>query len=286
MAGFSQGVPCRDHKKRSREIEAALFGFLEDIWNSRKLLWKLTKNDLKQKYLGNALGVLWAFIQPMATIAVFWFVFQVGFKSQPVDNFPFILWLVAGMFPWFYFSDGLSSGTNSVIENSFLVKKIVFRVSLLPVIKLFSALIVHIFFIFVMFGMFIYYGYRPEIYWIQIIYYLFALFILLLGLSWVTSSAVVFFRDIGQLVSVVIQFGFWLTPIFWSMKIIPEQYHFLIKLNPLVYIINGYRNSMIYHHWFWEDMSMTLYYWVVTIIIFAIGGLTFSKLRPHFSDVL
>lgn len=265
---------------------AALLGFLKAIWESRRLLWKLTKNDFRQKYLGNALGVLWAFIQPTATIAVFWFVFQVGFKSQPVDNFPFILWLVAGMFPWFYFADGLSNGTASVLENSFLVKKIVFRVSLLPVIKLFSALVVHIFFIFFMFAMFIYYGYMPEIYWLQILYYLFALSVLLLGLSWITSSVVVFFRDMGQLIAVVIQFGFWLTPIFWSMKMIPEQYHFLIKLNPLVYIIEGYRNSMIYHRWFWEDMQMTLYYWGVTIVIFTIGSLTFSRLRPHFSDVL
>ena len=232
------------------------------------------------------LGVLWAFIQPTATIAVFWFVFQVGFKSKPVDNFPFILWLVAGMFPWFYFADAFSSGTNSVLENSFLVKKIVFRVSLLPVIKLLSALLVHIFFIFFMFGMFIYYGYMPDLYWLQIIYYLFALFILLLGLAWITSSAVVFFRDVGQLVSVIIQFGFWLTPIFWSIKMIPEKYHFLIKLNPLVYIIEGYRNSMIYHRWFWEDMYSTLYYWAITLTVFAIGSITFSKLRPHFSDVL
>ncbi len=263
-----------------------MFGFLTAIWESRKLLWKLTKNDFKQRYLGNALGVLWAFIQPTATIAVFWFVFQVGFKSQPVDDFPFILWLVAGMFPWFFFADGLANGTNSVLENSFLVKKIVFRVSLLPVIKLLSALVVHIFFIFFMFAMFLYYGYTPEIYWLQIIYYLFALSVLLLGLSWFTSSVVVFFRDMGQLISVIIQFGFWLTPIFWSIKMIPEQFHFLIKLNPLVYIIEGYRNSMIYHHWFWEDMQMTLYYWGVTLVIFIIGSLTFSRLRPHFSDVL
>ena len=263
-----------------------MLGFLKAIWQSRTLLWKLTKNDFKQRYVGNLLGVLWALIQPTATIAVFWFVFQVGFKSQPVDDFPFILWLVAGMFPWFYFADGLSSGTNSIIANSFLVKKIVFRVSLLPMIKLLSALVIHIFFIFFMFAMFLYYGYSPEIYWLQIVYYLFALSVLLLGLSWITSSVVVFFRDMGQLVAVVIQFGFWLTPIFWSMKMVPEKYHFLIELNPLVYIIEGYRNSMIYHHWFWEDMDTTLYYWVITAIIFIVGGLTFSKLRPHFSDVL
>ena len=263
-----------------------MLDFLKAIMKNRTLLLSLTKNDLKQKYLGNFLGVAWALIQPTATIIIFWFVFQVGFKSKPVDNFPFILWLVAGMFPWFYFAEGLSNGTNSIIANSFLVKKVVFRVSLLPIVSLLSALSIHIFFIFFMFAMFMYYGYMPEIYWIQVIYYVFALSILLLGLSWITSSVVVFFKDMGQFVAIVIQFGFWLTPIFWSIKIVPEKYHWIIELNPIVYIIEGYRNSMIYHKWFWEDMSMTLYFWFVTAVIFIIGGLTFKKLRPHFSDVL
>ena len=263
-----------------------MINFLKAILQNRTLLWSLTKNDFKQKYLGNMLGVAWAFIQPTATILIFWFVFQVGFKSQPVDDFPFILWLVAGMFPWFFFADGMSTGTNSIVANSFLVKKVVFRVSLLPIISLLSALAIHIFFIFFMFGMFIYYGYSPELYWLQTLYYLFATVVLLLGFSWITSSVVVFFKDIGQLVAMVIQFGFWLTPIFWNMSMVPPKYHWIIELNPMVYIIEGYRNSMIYHKWFWENMDMTIYFWIVTLSIFAIGGLTFKKLRPHFADVL
>ena len=263
-----------------------MFDFLKAIFQSKRLLWSLTKNEFKQKYVGNILGVFWAFIQPAAMIGIFWFVFQVGFKSKPVDDFPFILWLVAGMFPWFYFAEGLSSGTNSVQSNSFLVKKVVFRVSLLPIIPLLSALSIHIFFIFFMFGMFIYYGYSPELYWLQLFYYAFATSILLLGLSWLTSSIVIFFKDVGQLVAIVVQFGFWLTPIFWSLKMVPEKYHWIINLNPMAYIIDGYRNSMIYHKWFWEDMGFTLYFWICTIIIFLLGGFTFKKLRPHFSDVL
>ena len=263
-----------------------MFDFLKAIFQSKALLWSLTKNEFKQKYVGNILGVFWAFIQPAAMIGIFWFVFQVGFKSKPVDNFPFILWLVAGMFPWFYFAEGLTSGTNSVQANSFLVKKIVFRVSLLPIIPLLSALSIHIFFIFFMFAMFLYYGYTPEIYWFQLIYYVFATSVLLLGFSWLTSSIVIFFKDVGQLVAILVQFGFWLTPIFWSLKMVPEQYHWIINLNPMAYIIDGYRNSMIYHQWFWEDIGFTLYFWTVTIIIFILGGFTFKKLRPHFSDVL
>jgi len=263
-----------------------LFSFLKAIFQSKTLLWSLTKNEFKQKYIGNILGIFWAFIQPAAMIGIFWFVFQVGFKSKPVDDFPFILWLVAGMFPWFYFAEGFASGTNSIYANSFLVKKVVFRVSLLPIIPLLSALSIHIFFIFFMFGMFIYYGYSPEIYWLQVIYYAFATSILLLGLSWLTSSIVVFFKDVGQLVAIIIQFGFWLTPIFWSLKIIPEKYHWIINLNPMSYIVNGYRNSMIYHKWFWEDVPSTLYFWIFTLIIFFLGSFTFKKLRPHFADVL
>ncbi len=263
-----------------------MLDFLKDIFKNKRLLWSLTKNDFKQRYLGNVLGIAWAFIQPLATVVIFWFVFQVGFKAQPVDNFPFILWLVAGIFPWFFFADALAVGTNSILANSFLVKKIVFRVSLLPIIPLLSALAIHLFFILVMFAMFIYYSYMPNIYWLQIAYYLFAASVLLIGLSWITSSVVVFFRDMGQFVAMILQFAFWLTPIFWNMSTVPEKYHWIIKLNPLVYIIEGYRNSMIYHKWFWEDMTMTLYFWAVTVIIFVIGGTTFKKLRPHFSDVL
>lgn len=263
-----------------------MFEFLKAIIQNRQMLWSLTKNDFKQRYLGNMFGVLWAFIQPTVTILIFWFIFQVGFKAQPVDDFPFILWLIAGMFPWFYFAEGLSNGTNSIVANNFLVKKVVFRVSLLPIVSLMTALAIHAFFICCMFAMFLYYGYSAEVYWLQIPYYLFSLSILLLGLSWLTSSVVVFFKDMGQFVAMMIQFGFWLTPIFWSMKMVPEKYHWIVQLNPLVYIIDGYRNSMIYHQWFWNDINMTLYFWLVTAGTFILGGLTFRKLRPHFADVL
>ncbi len=260
--------------------------FVIDIIRSRRLLWELTKKDFQQRYLGSYLGIMWAFIQPTITILIFWFVFQVGFKSIPVDNFPFILWLVCGMFPWFFISDSLSSATNSIVENSYLVKKVVFRVSLLPIVKIISAFIVHIFFVLILLFMFALYGYMPTIYNLQVVYYVFAMICMLLGLSWLTSALVVFLRDIGQVVAMILQFGFWGTPIFWSLKTIPEKYIAFLYLNPGYYIIEGYRNSFIYEKWFWQDGELSLYYWVVTILIMLIGGIAFKKLRPHFADVL
>lgn len=264
----------------------ALKFLLLDIIHNRKFLWQMTKRDFRQKYVGSSLGILWAFIQPSITVLIFWFVFQVGFKSMPVDNFPFILWLICGMFPWFFISESILNATNSIIENSFLVKKIVFRVEILPIVKIISAFVVHIFFAAVLFLMFAAYGYSISIYNLQIVYYFFAMICLTLGISWITSSLTVFLRDIGQLVSMLLQFGFWGTPIFWSLNMIPEQYHFVFKLNPIYYIVEGYRQSFIYHQWFWENINLTIYFWLVTAIIAFIGAWCFKKLRPHFADVL
>lgn len=263
-----------------------LWHFLLDLIHNRHLLWDLTKKDLKQRYIGSYLGILWAFIQPTITVFIFWFVFQVGFKSMPVDNFPFVLWLVCGMFPWFFFSDALQAATNSIFSNSFLVKKVVFRVSLLPMIQILSALLVNLFFVAVLFLMFSLYGYMPSLYNLQVIYYMFGSICLLFGLSLVTSSLAVFMKDVSQIVSMFIQFGFWGTPIFWSLRMIPERYQWIFKLNPMYYIVEGYRSSFIYHKWFWELGYTNIGFWVFTIAIMLFGAFIFKKLRPHFADVL
>ena len=262
------------------------YRFARDIFINKQLLLNLVKNDFKSRYLNNYLGILWAFIQPSITMLIFWFVFQVGLKSAPTENVPFVLWLVAGMVPWFFITEALGSGTNAVLENSFLVKKIVFRVSLLPIVKIASALIVHIFFILFMLGMFVYYGFMPNLYWLEMFYYLFCSIVLMLGMTWFTSSVVVFFRDLGQIIGMTIQFGFWLTPIFWKLSKVPENYRWIFKMNPAYYIVQGFRDAIIYHLSFRDKMGDTLIFWTITGIIFLGGGIVFHKLRPHFADVL
>jgi lipopolysaccharide transport system permease protein/teichoic acid transport system permease protein len=260
--------------------------FIKDIVKNRAVFKSLVVNDFKQRYLGSYLGILWAFIQPLITVLIFWFVFQVGFKAQPVSDVPFILWLVAGMFPWFFFAEALSNATNAIMENAYLVKKVVFKVAFLPIIKIISALLVHLFFIGLLYLLFLLYGYGFSLYWLQIFYYLFATIVLVLGISYFTSSVVVFFRDMGQLVAMLLQFGFWMTPIFWSIEIIPAKYQWFLKLNPLYYIVEGYRDSMIHHVWFWERPLLTLYFWVVALGMLWLGFSTFRRLKPHFADVL
>lgn len=260
--------------------------FLLHLYQNRKLLIKLTIRDFKSRYLGSYLGLIWAFVQPVITILIFWFVFEVGFKSAPVGKVPFVLWLMTGIIPWFFISDCIASGTGAVVESPFLVNKVVFRVSMLPVAKMLSALVVHVFFIFVIFTVFSLYNIYPSVYSIQAFYYTFSAIILLLGIAWLTSSLMVFFKDIGQVISIILQFGFWLTPIFWSLNTVPEKYKIIIKLNPVYYIVSGYRDSFITKVWLWERPVYTVYYWLVAGTVFVIGAAVFARLRPHFADVL
>lgn len=262
------------------------FMFLKEILENKNIIVKLSINDFKVKYIGSYLGIIWAFIQPIITLGVYWFVFEVGFKSAPIEKFPFILWLMCGMIPWFFFSEAMSNATNSLIEYSYLVKKVVFHISILPIVKIISSMFVHIFFIIFIFVMFMIYGFEPNVFNVQIFYYTFAMFILLMGISWLTSSLTVFIKDVREIVGVILQLGFWLTPIFWSYKMLPDKYNKLLDINPIYYIVRGYRDTFINHVWFWERTTETIYFWSITLFLFILGALIFKRLRPHFSDVL
>lgn len=253
---------------------------------THKLILELSKSDFKKRYLGSYLGVIWAFIQPLISLLLFWFVFQVGFRNTPIDDAPFILWLACAIIPWNFFADAVQTSTNSVIENNFLVKKVVFKLEILPVIKIYSALFVHLFFIVFLLAMFLIYGYGFSLYYLQIFYYLFATILLVLGISWITSSVVLFFKDTAQIVIMFVQFGFWLTPIFYSINTIPERFRFLLKINPMYYITDGYRRIFIYRQWFWQDMKLTIYFWIVTLVLLFTGYFLYRKLKPHFADVI
>lgn len=260
---------------------------IRELIQNRRLIMRLAVNDFKTKYVGSYLGIIWAFIQPVITVLVYWFVFGVGLKSGPVNgNFPFVLWLIAGLVPWFFFQDALSSGTGSLMEYQYLVKKIVFKISMLPVVKLISALFVHLFFI--MFTVFLYgcYGYWPDLFDLQVLYYTVCNFVLSLGICYATCAVVIFFRDTTQIINIILQVGVWMTPIMWNITMIPERLRGLFHILPMYYIVSGFRDSLIDKVWFWEKPYETIYFWFVTAALFGIGTMVFKRLKIHFADVL
>ncbi|MEW9991037.1 ABC transporter permease [Clostridium butyricum] len=265
----------------------SIMNLLEDLYLNKRLIWNLSKNDFKTKYAGSYLGIIWAFVQPIVTILVYWFVFQFGLRAvSPIKDVPYILWFMSGLVPWFFFQDSLLSATNCMIEYSYLVKKVVFKISILPIVKIISALFVHIVFIWFLFGVASIYGFYPSQHIVQLLYYSFCTFLITLGISYATCSIVIFFRDLGQIISIFLQVGMWMTPIMWSYTMASPKYQWILKLNPMYYIVEGYRDTFINHVWFMDRYFQTAYFWAVTLGLFIIGTIIFNKLKPHFADVL
>ncbi|ROP20111.1 ABC transporter permease [Vibrio crassostreae] len=253
---------------------------------NRELLITLLKKDIKDRYLGSYLGVFWLVIQPVISIFIFWFVFQVGFKTASVGEHPFFLWLVAGILPWFYFSEAFSSASSSVIEQANLIKKISFNSLLLPIVKIINSLFIHVFFLVLFTIIALSYGYNITFEWISLLYYLACLILLTTGVSLITSSLNPFIRDIGQIVGVLVQFGFWLTPIFWNLNTIPERFQKLFEYNPVYYIVKGYRDVVLDNTPFWSEPQKAILFLCFVIILNVVGLAIFRKLRPHYPDVL
>ena len=260
-----------------------------DIIKNWKMILSLAKSDFKKRFVGSYFGVLWMFIQPLATVLVYTLIFQVGFKTvPPVPGVPYVLWLIPGIIPWFYFQDSVMQGTGVLYEYNFLVKKVVFNVSMLPVVKLVSVFLSHVCFIVIMFIVFLIVKMPLDVKQILIIYFSFSLSVLSLGIIYFTSAINVFFKDMGQIVAICMQFGMWMAPIMYDESLFLNRAPIvckLIKLNPIYYVVKGYRFAMI-NDSFPDFKILTIYFWIVTIIIFIIGSKVFNKLKIHFADVL
>ena len=111
-------------------------------------------------------------------------------------------------------------------------------------------------------------------------------FMLSLSLGRISAVLTAFTKDVGNIVGVLVQFGFWLTPIFWNINDIPKNLHFVFKLNPVYYVTEGYRDTFVYGKFFFEKPLLSLYFWGFTLAVFALGGLLFKKLRPHLADLI
>ena len=266
----------------------------QELYQNRRLIWKLAKNDFNTRYAGSYMGMVWAMVQPIVTVILYYFVFEVIFQNKATllasgIEAPYVLWLTAGLVPWFYFSEAIVQGTQALLEYNYLVKKVVFKISILPIIKIIGATFIHVFFALILILLYFAYGYTPDLYLLQIPYFSFCMFIFVLALSYATCAIVVFFRDLTQIINILLQVGMWATPILWDITMLKgqwEPFRIIFKMNPVYYVVNGYRSALFEKTWFWQDFYSTMYFWIVTAVLFGIGALIFKRLKVHFADVM
>jgi ABC-type polysaccharide/polyol phosphate export permease len=259
--------------------------FFRQIYLNRFVIVELTKRDFRTKYISNLFGLSWAIIEPLAMMLILWFVFTY-IRTGKNSDVPFPLFLLSGLIVYDLFNKSINSATRGISNYGFLINKVNFRSAIIPLVKISSEVILHLIILVIVCIILLFNGMPVTVYWLQVFYYLFAMIFLLTGISWFTSSISLFFPDINYIITIMMRVLFFFTPIFWEAKNIPGHLQVFFRLNPLFYLVNGYRDSLLYQVPFWHYTTGTLYFWTVSSIIFFIGVVVFKRLRPYFAEMV
>jgi ABC-type polysaccharide/polyol phosphate export permease len=263
------------------------FSFLGNLHKNRYMIMSLAGRELKQQYTGSFLGVIWAVIHPLVMVMLYYFVFSFVFGPKVKASYgtdSFALWLLCGLVPWFYFNGSVGRASGAVVLNKSLVTKTQFPSEVFPVVIIMANVVGHAVGLMMVLITIILTGGGLTPYVLLVPVYFVLMSVMVLGLGWIFSSLNVFVRDVGPLVTILLSFLNFFTPIFWPPSIIPEQFRGILELNPLFHVVEGYRACII-SGTFPGVMSLA-YLTVFTAFVFITGGLLFKRLKPAFADVL
>ena len=251
-----------------------------------RLLFYQSLMELRRRHLGTLFGGVWSLVSPLVTMGIIYFVLTHGLKAGMIGNISFFNWLAPGMLAWIFISESISFSCTAILENSYLVTKVVFPVHILPVSKVFSCIPVHVCLMLILMLFLLFDGTGTIHTWWQTIYYFFCGVILCTAIGFISSACTVFVRDTVNVIGILIQIFFWVTPILWDSSIITNSRFRVLLLNPFNYVVQGYRDSMFNGIYFWERPVESIVFLIFILFTVAIGWLIFSRTRPHFADTL
>ena len=266
-----------------------LIEIIKDHIQYKQQIFKLAKADLIKTYRGAALGWAWAIIKPAVTIFVYWFTFEIGLRAgKDVNGFPFFLWLISGVIPWFYMSDMITGGTECIRKYSYLVTKMKFPISTIPTFFSISRFMVHLVLLVIMIIIFMLMGYPPDIYLLQLPIYMLLNFLFFTTFSLFASLLACMSKDFSNLVKSLVTAVFWLSGIIWNINTIKDipWLNVILKLNPVTYLVEGYRNCFIHKTWIWESPKTLIAFLVITALLIIAAVWVYRRLRKEIPDVL
>ncbi len=262
------------------------------LYQYRELIRNLVIRDLKVRYKGSALGILWSLMNPILMMIVFTIVFTVMTPVAKVDNFP--VFLLCGLLPWNFFSASVMGATTSIVSNAALIKKVYFPREVLPISMILANLVHFLIAMTVLFGMIIIFNihitvwilYLPLIILLQVVF--------TLGISLFLATINVFYRDTQQIMDVLMLAWFFFTPIFYPLDILPQSYDLLgytLDVRRLVYIVNPMASLVAnYRVILYDGAPPALDFLARTTatsgIIFLCGWFIFNRYSWHFAEEL
>lgn len=254
-------------------------GLVNDLRHYREFLKSNVKKDIRGKYKGSFLGVLWSFINPLLSVLVYAIVFPYIMRIK-VENY--LIYLITGIIPWTFFTSSINMGLISVLSNADIIKKVYFPRIILPISTVTSCLVNFLIscLIIVLFCLGSGLGISFQILWLPLIAII--QYIMLLGFTFILSAIEMYMRDIEHIVNFILSMAFYVTPILYTPDIFPEKLAWVLKVNPMAYLVNAYRSIFFYQKM--PDLMGIGVVSIFSIFLFMIGYLIFEKLQKGFAE--
>ena len=251
------------------------------LYEYRELLKTSIKKDIRGRYKNSILGVFWSFLNPLLQLAVYAIVFPLIMKSD-IPNYT--VFVCCGLIPWTFFSTAISRTSFAMVENGNIIKKVYFPREILPISIVTSELVNFFISTIIILAFVIAYGMGFSWYIVFYPVILIVQYVLLIGISLLVSSLTVYFRDLQHFIGILLQLLFYATPIVYGMDIIPVSFQWILKLNPMSYIIDGYRSIFYYQRM--PDLVGLGIVFAISIVLCIVGYFIFNKLQKRFAEEL
>lgn len=261
--------------------------FIKILWKNKGLAWRLGKNDFRNRFANTSLGTIWGFLQQFIFIVTYVIVFQYILNTKSSENYPYIVWFLPGMSMWMCINDGIIGASNSIRAYSYLVKKVVFPVDIIPVISIISSSFISMFLFVISLIICIVMGFLPNV--LILLYMLICMYSFVIAFTRFTSALATLVPDFSQLLGIVMQLFFWFTPIVWNMNMLAKhpKIQVVFKCSPFNYLVSGFRQIFIDENIITDTYGLyTAVFWGITIILFVWGNHIFKKSKKDFADVL
>jgi lipopolysaccharide transport system permease protein len=261
--------------------------FLRNLVERRTLLFQLVRRDFEQRFVGSVIGWIWGILHPLVLLVSWYYIFVLVLKGtlppdEVTQNYP--LFIFSGMLPWMLFSETVQRSASSLLEHANLITKSMFPAEIVPVAVFLSNLASHLLALALMLVATLYWNHGIGCAALLLPVYLFFIGLFSIGLGWIASSLHVFLRDTAQMVSVVLTFWFWLTPIMVAAQTIPERYRWILRFNPMYYAVDLYRKAFFTSRFpDWRELGVLA---LCGFGAFIVGGLFFRYVKRGFADVL
>jgi len=284
-APHNQGsLPSSDRPLVVIEPRASWLGTtLRDLWTYHELLYFLTWRDVKVRYKQTLLGVLWAILQPLCMMLIFSLFFG-RLVGVPSDGIPYPLFAFAGLLPWTFFATAASTSGNSVVNSANLITKVYFPRLIVPMAAVGAALVDFAITFAVLGALMIYY--RVGLTWGLLMLPVLSVLLvtLALGFGVLMSALNVRYRDVRFALPFIIQLWFFASPIIYPTSLVPERWRWLLALNPMTGIIEGFRAALFGRTSFdWRAIMIAA---VITLVLLVYAAVTFKRMEKTFADIV